>query len=233
MTDSARSMLGHVALRLRLVYESTVDPESRIVTSSDVPGWKLVGLLPEDVPAGPVDESMVIDAGGEGPGAVASSQRPARRRVATEAVELTLDRDEADGYYLNLTSPDPSLFVLLRLPDVASATAAHGTALPPEAVSVTASYSEGARWMDGGMVVVRTALPKPFLAWIAEFAEHHFQLEERKKPGRNRPSFLSRQQFGEQSKAALQELRQETSHGESARLAAATPGGASVPKTRH
>ena len=206
---------------------------SRVMTSSDVPGWALVGLLPEDVSAGPVDESTDLSADGAGLRATDSPQRAAGVRIASEAVELTLDRDEADGYYLNLTSPEPSLFVLLRLPDVASATAAHTTEGPPQAVSVTASYSEAARWMDGGMVVVRTVLPEPFLAWIAEFAEHHFQLEERKKPGRNRPSFQSRQQFGEQSKAALRELRQETNPAASGQAAPMAPDTLSVSKTRH
>ena len=103
---------------------------------------------------------------------------------------MTLDRDEAEGYYLNLTSPQPSLFALIRLPDVASATAAQAPAGVPEAEAITASYSEAARWMDGGMVVVRTALPEPMLAWIAEFAQYHFQAEGKKKRGKFRPSFL-------------------------------------------
>jgi hypothetical protein len=240
MVDSERSMLGHVALRLRLVYESTSNPDSGMVLNSDVPGWALVGLLPEDSPAGPVDDSIDLDptsncpdARSDTPVANIPARLRARRRIASELVELTLDRDEADGYYLNLTSPEPSLFVLLRLPDVASATAAQASDSPPEAVSVTASYSEAARWMDGGMVVVRTVLPGPFLAWIAEFAEHHFQLEERKKPGRNRPSFQSRKQFGDQANAALDELKRKTKPRDSVQLAPETRDAlAAMMKTR-
>jgi hypothetical protein len=82
----------------------------------------------------------------------------------------------------------------------------------PQAVSVTASYSEAARWMDGGMVVVRTALPEPLLAWIAEFAQHHFQVEGRKKGGKFRPSFLSRKEFGEVARTELGRAAKE-SHG--------------------
>jgi hypothetical protein len=121
---------------------------------------------------------------------------------------LTLDRDEAEGYYLNLTSPQPSLFALIRLPDVASATAAHAPTGVPEAAAITASYNEAARWMDGGMVVIRTPLPEPLLAWIAEFAQHHFQVEGKKKGGKFRPSFLSRRQFGEVARAAQEEAGQ-------------------------
>jgi hypothetical protein len=225
-------MLGHVALRLRLVYAPTSDPASRIVADSDVPGWQLVGLLPEEAPAGPVTDSIDPASGGVGSDAMVPSRHDARGRIASEPVELTLDRDEADGYYLNLTSPDPSLFVLLRLPDVASATAAHATEGPPQAISVTASYSEAARWMDGGMVVVRTALPAPFLSWIAEFAEHHFPLEVRKKPGRNRPSFLSREQFGDQSNAALEALKRQSTQEESGHMPSAVPDTVAAMKSR-
>ena len=184
MSDSPETMLGHVALRLRLVYESS-EPVSGKFARSDVPGWELVGILPEDAPDGILAESG---------------------RHVTAPMVLTLDRDEAEGYYLNLTSPQPSLFALLRVSDVASATASQASAAAPEAVAITASYSEAARWMDGGMVVVRASLPDPLPAWIAEFAQYHFQVEGRKKRGKYRPSFLSRQEFGEEAKAALHEL---------------------------
>jgi len=194
--DSTSSMLGHVELRLRLVYEAAGTAPS----DSDIPGWRFIGLLPEDVIEPDLPD---LDAPGlPAADAAAPDLGPAPgRRFVTEPIGLTLDRDEAEGYYLNLTSPQPSLFALLRLSDVACATASHAPAEVPQAVSVTASYSEAARWMDGGMVVVRTPLPEPLLAWIAEFAQHHFQVEGRKKGGRFRPSFLSRKEFGEVARA--------------------------------
>ena len=195
MMDSSTSMLGHVELRLRLVYESVGDRPS----DSDIPGWRFIGLLPEDVtdtdaPGLPVPEH---------PGDL-------QRRVVTEPIGLTLSRDEAEGYYLNLTSSQPSLFVLLRLDDVSAATASRASAEVPQAVAVTASYNEGARWMDGGMVVVRTPLPEPLLAWIAEFAQHHFKVDERKKKrAKIRPSFLSRKEFGDVAKAEREQAPQD------------------------
>jgi hypothetical protein len=207
MTNPSSSMLGHVELRVRLVYESTgaIDSsDSRSATDArrsrsgtDIPGWELVGLLPEDLSEVPATAQAQL---GETP--------PHGRRCVSDPIALTLDRDEAEGYYLNLTSPQPSLFALMRLPDVASATAAHAPEGVPQAVAVTASYGEGARWMDGGMVVLRTPLPEPMLAWIAEFAQHHFQVEGKKKRGKFRPSFLSRQEFGQVAKAALDEAGQ-------------------------
>lgn len=203
-------MLGHVALRLRLVYESS-DPACSISPRSAC-AWELVGLLPEDIP-----EDLPEGLADETPVGAASDDRSTlpRRRVVTEPLVLTLDRDEAEGYYLNLTSPQPSLFALLRLSDVATTTVPASNTDVPQAVSITASYSEAARWMDGGMVVIRTLLPQPLLAWIAEFAEYHFPVEGPKKRGKYRPSFLSRQEFGEEAKAALAGLERtptETRH---------------------
>ena len=158
-----------------------------------MPGWRLVDLLPEDFADAP-----------RGAGDEASGNATGERFV-TAPNALTLNRDEAEGYYLNLTSPQPSLFALIRLSDVGAATAAQATAGVPEAETITVSYSEAARWMDGGMVVIRTPLPAPMLAWIAEFAQYHFEAEGKKKRGKFRPSFLSRQQFGEVAKAEKQE----------------------------
>lgn len=213
MMDSSTSMLGHVELRLRLVYESF----GSAPIHSDIPGWKLVGLLPDDVTEPP-----------DGTGS--SPDEPRTRTVVTEPVTLTLDRDEAEGYYLNLTSPQPSLFALIRLPDVAAATAAQAPLEVPQSVAITASYNEAARWMDGGMVVVRTALPGPMLAWIAEFAQHHFQVEGRKKGGKFRPSFLSREEFGQVAKAAHGQAGEVSGAGEGKRLVgAAGAAGSSDP----
>src|SRR5687767_12989488 len=50
---------------------------------------------------------------------------------------LQLSRDEAEGYYLNLTSPEPKLFVLWRDEE--------GVARPDR---ITVSYGEGTRWAD-------------------------------------------------------------------------------------
>ena len=204
MPDSSRTMHGHVALRLRLVYQSSGSVPSR----SDVPGWELVGVLPEDA-ADDAAESAPEDFGAEPAGAAEAARN--RRRLLAPPVTLTLDRDEVEGYYLNLTSPEPSLFALLRVSDVASATASRAAAGLPETVAVTVSYAEAARWMDGGMVVIRTPLPGPLPAWIAEFTQYHWPAEGPKKRGKYRPSFLSRQDFGEKSNAALQELGQAAS----------------------
>lgn len=83
---------------------------------------------------------------------------------------LQLHLDEAEGYYLNITSPQPKIFVMWRLSDDSAR---------PERVTV--SYHEGARWMDSEEAVAGVALPVDLLPWIAEFVAAHYQPEPRKK----------------------------------------------------
>jgi hypothetical protein len=83
---------------------------------------------------------------------------------------LTLMRDEAEGYYLNLTSPEPKVFVLWRPVD--------GVARPER---MTVSYGEGTRWADSGEQVDGVPVPPDLLPWMAEFVELNYRPEPPKK----------------------------------------------------
>jgi hypothetical protein len=83
---------------------------------------------------------------------------------------LKLQRDEAEGYYLNITSPQPKVFVLWRMRDEQAR---------PELLTV--SYHEGARWMDTDENVDGVPLPTELLPWIGGFVEQHYKPEPRKK----------------------------------------------------
>ena len=85
-------------------------------------------------------------------------------------LRLELKRDEAEGYYLNLTSPEPKVFVLWRWIDE--------TAQPQR---VTVSYGEGTRWADSGEQVDGVPIPPDLLPWIGEFVEAHYEPEPPKK----------------------------------------------------
>src|SRR5271156_1659873 len=61
--------------------------------------------------------------------------------------DLVLHRDEAQGYYLNVSSGSPRIFVLWRMEDERECPGRAERALP---LQVTASYDEGGRWLDGG-----------------------------------------------------------------------------------
>src|SRR5918997_68870 len=83
---------------------------------------------------------------------------------------LHLLRDEAEGYYLNLTSPEPKVFVLWR--------PAEGLARPER---LTVSYGEGTRWADSGEQVDGVPIPADLLPWMAEFVEANYRPEPPKK----------------------------------------------------
>jgi hypothetical protein len=79
---------------------------------------------------------------------------------------IALHRDEAEGYYMNITSPQPKVFVLWRM---------HDAIARPERLTV--SYHEGARWMDSDENVDGVSLPAELFPWIGEFIEQHYRPE--------------------------------------------------------
>ena len=117
--------------------------------------WSVLGVVP-DV-GGPV--RAVRDDGVE-------------RDVLHPAFELVLFADEAEGYYLNVSSGEPSVFVSVRMDD------ASGDAYPFQA---TLSYNEAARWMDGGERVERVPAWPELSAWMGRFVEAHYRPEPRRR----------------------------------------------------
>jgi hypothetical protein len=95
---------------------------------------------------------------------IAESER--ERQVLFRGFRLGLHVPEAAGYHMNITSPEPKVFVLWRM---------HGDDACPELL--TASYDEGARWADSGEQVDGVALPRELLTWIARFVDCHYRPE--------------------------------------------------------
>jgi hypothetical protein len=120
--------------------------------------WALVGVAPDE---------------GGGVRVVAEEETLLRR--LHPGVELTLYPGEAEGYYLNATSGEPSVFVALRVDE------ATGDPYPYQA---TLSYNEAARWMDGSERVERVAawsdLARGRAAWVD--ANYRPAPKERRKP---------------------------------------------------
>ena len=84
--------------------------------------------------------------------------------------ELVLHRDEAEGYYLNVSSGSPRIFVLWRM---------DGDSAVP--LQVTASYDEGSRWLDGGHSVDGVPMPPEIFAWVGEYVEQNYRPEPKKR----------------------------------------------------
>jgi len=97
-----------------------------------------------------------------------------------EHCTLELHISEAEGYYLNLSSPEPKVFVMWRLtPD---------EGVPPVApVRVTVSYNEAARSLDGGEAVDPVPMPDDLHALMREYVARHYRQERKQKAKRNDP----------------------------------------------
>jgi hypothetical protein len=91
--------------------------------------------------------------------------------------EVGLHRDDAEGYYLNATSPRPCWFVLWRMEEEARL-AAEPVAVP---TMVSLSYHDAGRWLDAQESVDQVAAPEPVIAWMSEFAQSHWVAEGKKR----------------------------------------------------
>lgn len=102
---------------------------------------------------------------------------PFRARWLHSGYALTLHRDEAEGYYLNLTTPQPFVFVMWRMQD--------GMARPG---ILTLSYNEAARMMDADEHVDGVPMPEQWREPLAAFVALHYRPETKKERTRP-PSF--------------------------------------------
>ena len=110
---------------------------------------------------------------------LSSEERGAPRRLVEDGgvsqwlhpgFVLELHRDEAEGYYLNVSGPAPSVFVLWRMDGE--------RAMPLE---VTVSQEEAGRWLDGGHSVDRVGMPPEIFAWVGEWVEQNYRPEPKKR----------------------------------------------------
>jgi hypothetical protein len=105
---------------------------------------------------------------------------PARTSWRFAQMAIELHSSEAEGYYLNLTSPSPVVFVMWRAQE-------EGVQPAAQPLIVTLSYNEAGRFMDGGERVDPVPMPEPIREWLAEFVAVHYKPEPKKKQRRNDP----------------------------------------------
>jgi hypothetical protein len=86
--------------------------------------------------------------------------------------ELTLYRDEAEGYFLNASSESPSVFISLRIDEASG---------EPYPFMATLSYNEAARWMDSNERVERAPAWPELAAWMGAWVEENYRPEPKKR----------------------------------------------------
>lgn len=91
---------------------------------------------------------------------------------------VELHPSEGEGYWLNLNSPAPCIFVMWRMEEDDQA---------PRPAVVTLSYNEAGRMLDAGDHVDNVAMPVAMREVLAAYTAAHYKPEPRKKVRRNDP----------------------------------------------
>ena len=121
-----------------------------------------------------------IDAAPTAPVKLVADAAGSKWRFGGHAIEL--HRSESEGYFLNLTSPDPKVFVMWRMNEEV---AGGDDDLKARPQLVTVSYNEAARLLDGGEQVDAVPLPPEIRDWMQPFVAEHYRPEPKRKSRRN------------------------------------------------
>lgn len=98
---------------------------------------------------------------------------------------VELFRDDAEGYYLNVTTAAPCWFVLWRMDEKGQ----EGQEPIARPAVVSLSYHDAGRWLDAQDTVEQVAAPAHVVEWMRAFADEHYVIEprRRKRPESFRP----------------------------------------------
>lgn len=113
--------------------------------------WQLAGVLPDD---GSSTAPRVL------------MEREGLLHKLHPGFVLEVFRDEGEGYYLNITAPEPKVFVTWRVDE-------DGVTVYPHLV--TLSYNEAARLMDAQEKVESVAMPADILAALSDWVRENYE----------------------------------------------------------
>ena len=117
--------------------------------------WEAIGIIPD--PGDAVTPRRLLQGDG-------------RAQWLHGGFELELHRDEAENYYLNLSAPQPCVFITWRMEEE--------LAVPK---FVTVSYGEAARFMDANEQVDTVPMPRDMCDWLGEFVNNNYRPEAKKR----------------------------------------------------
>jgi len=114
--------------------------------------WRLLAVIPD---VGGAPRTLV--------------ETPDRLHLVFPGFEVFLHDDEAHGYFLNVTTDKPGVFVSIRMDEET------GRAYPFQS---TLSYNEAARWMDGSELVEHAPAWPELVDWMAAWVDANYKPEE-------------------------------------------------------
>lgn len=91
--------------------------------------------------------------------------------------KVELFTDDAEGYYLNVSTQQPCFWVVWRMEE------APGLASEPVAVpqTVTLSYHDAGRWLDAQETVEQIPAPASVVHWLQDFVDRHHVVEPKRR----------------------------------------------------
>ena len=144
--------MSHPSLAVAVVMERTPLENNRWQSEK----WEPIGVLPDSSEAGAAPRMLLQD--------------ETRAQWLYPGFRLQLFHDEAEGYYLNLSSNRPFVFVNWLEEE--------GAGVPK---FVTVSYNEAARLLDAGARVDGVPMPPQWIPWLAEYVERNYRPEPKKR----------------------------------------------------
>lgn len=122
--------------------------------------WEAIAIVPADAHAGSDQAQCLL-------------QDSQTEQWLYPPLPLALFADDVEGYRLNLSAPEPRVFVVTREQD--------GRQVP---FSLSVSYGDAARMLDAGETVDSIPLPQELWDWAARFSVANFRPPEPKKEKR-------------------------------------------------
>lgn len=122
--------------------------------------WEAIAVLPADACQGVVSAQRLV-------------QDSHTEQWLYPALPLCLHGDEVDDYRLNLSAPEPRLFIVTREED--------SRQVP---IMISVSYGVAARMLDAGETVDGIPLSEELWEWAAAFSMANFRPPEPKKEKR-------------------------------------------------
>ena len=163
--------------------EPVIGPMSRWQPFRWVLADVMVRTSPDDTPADAAEdahEPLAVEPVDAGDGAGANTTH-----LLFPRFRVTLFRDDAEGYFLNLNSPSPCFWVFWRA-DEARLLDSEPMAVPQ---IVTLSYHDAGRWLDAQERVDQVPAPEEVVDWLRTFVDSTYQPEpkRRKRPESFKP----------------------------------------------
>ncbi|MEO7402026.1 MAG: DUF3305 domain-containing protein [Polaromonas sp.] len=125
--------------------------------------WVLADVVPHE------------DGFGDSPRLLLKDER--EERWLHPGFKVELFTDDAEGYYLNVTTQHPCFWVVWRMEEDA-ALADEPVAVPQ---IVTLSYHDAGRWLDAQETVEQVPAPSGVVQWLQHFVDEHHVLEAKRR----------------------------------------------------